>query len=138
MKKTKRQNGFTLIETVIAIAIVAFGITGLMFAMAAGTRVNEYSGELSDAVYLADQIGVIVDGTAFDDLPLLNGVVYNAVDSSGNVIDGMSNFTQSLTVQAFDPLGTGGAGPDAYLVSVTVFDSGVDMVSIQWLKAKSN
>ena len=139
MRCKKRTDGFTLIEVVISIAIVAFGITGLMFAMAAGTRVNEYSGELGDAVYLADQAGVIIDSTAFDDLPDLNGNVYQAVDSIGNSIEGLDNFQQVVSVRPVNPLtmadDTSG-DPQAYLVTVVVNQGDVPMTAMQWLKVK--
>lgn len=141
MERRRRENGFTLIETVFAIAIVAFGITGLMFAMAAGTEVNEYSGELSDAAYLVDQIGVIVDGTKFDDLASLDGVTYAAVDSNGNTIEGLDNFSQVLTVRAVNPLDMSvdtSGDPQAYLVTVRIVQSSEVMTAAEWLKVKSD
>lgn len=141
MERRRRENGFTLIETVFAIAIVAFGITGLMFAMAAGTEVNEYSGELSDAAYLVDQIGVIVDGTKFDDLASLDGVTYAAVDSNGNTIEGLDNFSQVLTVRAVNPLDMSvdtSGNPKAYLVTVRIVQSSEVMTAAEWLKVKSD
>ncbi len=140
MKRKQKQNGFTLIETIIAIAIIALGITGLMFAMAAGTSVNEYSGKLSDAAYLADQVGVIVDGTRFDDLADLDGVTFNAVDSSGQPIEGMSNFSQVMSARPVNPIDMSvdnSADPQAYLITVSVMRSGEQMTAAQWLKVKN-
>lgn len=137
--KRYRKNGFTLLETVIAIAIVAFGITGMMFAMAAGTKVNEFSGELGDATYLLEQAGAIVDGTEFDSLASLDGDVYNAVDSQGNVIDGLTGFTQSFSVEPVNPATMAAdvsGDPPAYLVTVTVSQGGEDLATVQWLKVK--
>ena len=138
--KPKRTTaGFTLIEVVIAIAIVAFGITGLMFAMASGTRVNEYSSQLSDSVYLSEQIGAVIDTTSFDNLKNLNGQQYDAVDSNGNTIEGFTGFKQSVSVLAVNPLtlaqDTSG-NPQAYLVTVSVTQNNKPMTTLQWLKVK--
>lgn len=139
MRMNNRNKGFTLIETVIAIAVVAFGITGMMFAMAAGTRVNEYSSELEDATYLLEQVGVIIDDTEFDSLPALDGDVYNAIDSNGNTIAGLENFTQSVTVTQVNPLtmavDTNATAP-AYLITVIVSEAGQQLTTVQWLKVR--
>ena len=133
----KKSKAFTLIEMVIAISIVGLGISGLMFSMAAGTRVNEYGSDLSDAVFLADQMGTIIDQTAFDDLPDLNGKTYSGVDSQEKQIAGMDAYTQAITVQqlSFPNLTPTNESPAAvYRVTVTVTNAGQIMASNQWLK----
>ena len=137
MNNRNNKKAFTLVEMVIAISIVGLGITGLMFSMAAGTNVNEYSNELSDAVFLADQMGTIVDQTSFDDLPDLNGLNYPGVDSETNQIPGMESYTQSISVQQVsmpNMAASAAVPPEAYLVTVSVTNAGQTMASNQWLK----
>ncbi len=137
MKKRNNKKAFTLVEMVIAISIVGLGITGLMFSMAAGTSVNEYGGELSDAVFLAEQIGTIIDQTAFNDLSDLDSISLTGVDSDYNPIPGMEAFTQAISVQQVSMPNMAASSsdpPEAYLVTVTVTNNGQTMVTNKWLK----
>ena len=136
-RRHQKANAFTLIEMMIAVIIVGLGITSLMFSMAAGTRVNEYGGELSNAVFLADQIGTIVDQTAFKNLPGLNGQSYSGIDSDRNPIPGMETYNQTIAVQQVSMPNMAvstSSTPEAYLITVTVVNDGQTLATNQWLK----
>ena len=50
------QAGFTLVEAVVATAIVGIGVTALFVSLKAGTQVNGSSADLTQAVFLAQEI----------------------------------------------------------------------------------
>jgi prepilin-type N-terminal cleavage/methylation domain-containing protein len=50
------RSGFTLIEAVIATAIVGLGVSAMMMASQAGTRVNADSQEQTRAIFLAQEV----------------------------------------------------------------------------------
>ncbi|HOF19019.1 MAG TPA: prepilin-type N-terminal cleavage/methylation domain-containing protein, partial [Phycisphaerae bacterium] len=48
--------GFTLIEVAIATAIIAIGVVALVVSVGSGTRANQGGTELTQAVFLAQEI----------------------------------------------------------------------------------
>lgn len=50
------RQGFTLIETAVAVVLVGLGVTALLVSTASGTRANDAGKKLSDATFLAQEI----------------------------------------------------------------------------------
>lgn len=69
MKRTTRvvARGFTLIEVAIATAIIGIGVAALMVAMSAGTRANKAGNDLTQAVFLAQEVRERTLSLPFDD-----------------------------------------------------------------------
>ena len=62
-----RLGGFSLIEVLVAMGVMAVGILALMAVFITGTRSNQHGAELSRATYYARKIAEIIreDGLAF-------------------------------------------------------------------------
>ena len=139
MRKRNGASGFTLMEVLIAIVIVGVGIVSLMMLFASGTMVNQFSSDLSTAVFLADQLRSMTDEQGIDELLADGDLTFNGVDASGNAVAGLQQYQQTLEVQAINPEDmTVYVGPDvnAVLVKATVEKSGEQLAQISWLRMR--
>ena len=66
-KPTTARGGFTLIEAMVATAIVGVGVSAMMMASQSGTRVNADSQEQTRAVFLAQEVREWVASLPFKD-----------------------------------------------------------------------
>jgi len=155
--------GFTLTEVSIAMAVIGFGILSLLHAMGAGTNVNTAGRELTQAVFLAQEIREWTvqlplrdpqpadadnppgpDGTSpqtfVDDLDDLMNVTYSPPrDAAGAVITGMQGWSQTISLQWRDPdslltaVTPRSIDNEVICVSVTVRCRGEDVLTSSWL-----
>jgi len=86
MKRTTNNNkGFTLIELMVAMVVLAFGILGFMFLQTRSIEGRVFSREMNRAITIAQQHMEILMGTDFDDSLLDMGNHPTATeDSDGN------------------------------------------------------
>lgn len=56
MSRPHRNSGFTLIEAAVATVVIGLGVVALMHCLGAGTRVNAEGREITQAVFLAQEI----------------------------------------------------------------------------------
>ncbi|MBI9016656.1 MAG: prepilin-type N-terminal cleavage/methylation domain-containing protein [Phycisphaerae bacterium] len=134
-----KQKGFTLIEVLLAVIIVGFGITGLMLMMATGTQVNKFGNDLAASVFLADQIRSMTDEEPFDVLTQYNGLTFDGVDAMGDSIEGMNNYQQSISAVYVDPYSMNtytGSNPQAVLLTASIAQSGKNITEVTWLRVK--
>ncbi|MBN1436625.1 MAG: type II secretion system protein [Sedimentisphaerales bacterium] len=131
-------SAFTLIEAMFAVAIVGFSIAGLMLVMGSGTRVNMFGQQVSTASFLAEELHSIVDNTPFDQLVDLDNQTFNAVDSLGNPIEGLENYSQHLSVTYINPatlqVATLGDPQVAVRITAVVFCDDQQVTSYTWLR----
>jgi len=153
--------GFTLTEVCIAMALIGFGILSLLHAMGAGTNVNQAGRDLTQAVFLAQEIREWTvqlpfrdpdpgdadnppgpDGTSpqtfVDDLDDLMGVTYSPPrDATGTAITNMTDWSQTINLgwhapdDLLTPVEAGSTG--VIRVSVTVRHQGQDVLTSSWL-----
>ncbi len=157
----QRQSGFTLIEAALTTAVVGIGILALMHSMAAGTRVNRQGRNITQAVFLAQEIREWTlrlpfrdpdpadqnnppgpDGTSpqtfVDDLDDLMGVTYSPPrDAQGYAINGLTGWSQTIDLEWRDPddlrsVVTPGTSP-VINVKVTVKFKGEEVLQTDWL-----
>jgi len=154
--------GFTLTEVSIAMAVIGFGILSLLHAMGSGTNVNAAGRELTQAVFLAQEIREWTvqlpfrdsdsgdasntpgpDGTSpqtfVDDLDDLMGVTYSPPrDATGTAIVGMQDWSQTISIQWRDPnslltaVEPRSLTEEVVCVSVTVRHQGGDVLTSSW------
>jgi hypothetical protein len=145
----------------IAMAVIGLGILSLLHAMGAGTNVNAAGRELTQAVFLAQEIREWTvqlpfrdpdpgdagnppgpDGTSpqifVDDLDDLMGVTYSPPrDATGAPITGMEDWSQTIDLEwrLPDALLTAAApgGTGVVCVSVTVGYRGREVLTSSWL-----
>ena len=85
MKVRQNKNGFTLIELMVAMVVLAFGILGFMFLQTRSIEGRVFSREMNRAITIAQQHMEILMGTDFDDSLLDMGNHPTATeDSDGN------------------------------------------------------
>jgi len=152
--------GFSLVEVLIASAMVGLGVVALMGSMQAGTQINSAGRDMTVAVYLADEIRewtmklafedpdgdegsvVLADasdvGGPFDDVNDLYGQSLDPpVDARGQPMPDMAGWAQNVTVDWKDPTSLcSSASPgttDVVSVRVTVTRNGRAVLTTEWL-----
>jgi len=142
MKKTgsknlrSRRGGFTLIEAVFSIAIIGFAVAGLMLLFGTGTKVTAYGNQLSQAVFLADEMRAMTDDVDFNNLLSYDAQVFNGVDAYGTQLPGVTGYQQQLIVTGVNPSDMSVAVGTIYMIRVTAVVSykGTEMTRISWLR----
>ena len=158
------RGGFTLIEAAVATVIVGMGVTALMTAVAAGSRANGAGRNLTQAVFLAQEIREWTlrlpfsdpdpgdqgkppgpDGTDpqvfVDDLDDLMNVSYCPPrDGQGQPLADMTGWTQRITLTWRDPTSlttvVADGASDFIHVQVDVLNGSRMVLSTGWLVAR--
>ena len=139
MHRAKRSGGFTLIEAVISIIIVAVMVTAVMELMAAGTRANGQSQRRIEGQQLA--IGLhdaTLRWTAAQWQSANNRVYAPAINALGEPATDAAGWSQKLTVVPVNATNFQmpvPAGPlvSTYRVKGEVFYRDQRVCSLEWL-----
>ena len=146
MNETSRpstRSGFTLVEAAIATALIGIALAALLTALRSGTRTNEASRRLTQAVFLAQEIrewtlrlpfedpeepGEVPGSeegdpqTAVDDLDDLMDVTFSPPrDAYGSAIIDMSGWSETITL----------TWRDSSNVAAAVSDGASDVVHVR-------
>jgi len=160
-KLSSARGGFSLVEVAVATVIVGVGVTALMTALAAGTRTNRAGQELTQAVFLAQEIREWTLNLPFsdpdpadasnppgpdstspqvfvDDLDDLMNVVYDPPrDGRGLAIAGMAGWSQTILLTWRNPSNLTSAvangASDVIHVEVEIAHYGHPVLSTGWL-----
>ncbi len=155
--------GFSLIEVLFATATIGIGVTALMTAVAASTRVNGEGRQITQAAFLAQELREWTvklpfvdpdegqgsnppgsDGSSpqifVDDLDDLMDVTYSPPrDGQGQPITDMADWSQTIVLTWRDPdsIATQVAAgtSDVVHVELTVSHHGRDILKTGWLVA---
>jgi Tfp pilus assembly protein PilV len=167
MRKTissPKRGGFSLVEAAVATAIIGIGVVALMTAIGSGTRTNEAGRQITQAVFLAQEIREWTRRLPFedpqtpsapvgldqgesqasvDDLDDLMGVTYSpAQDAHGYPIADMTAWSQAITLtwrNASDLASVVSNGTsDIVHVQVDVSYNGVQVLSTGWLVTRKD
>lgn len=156
--------GLTLIEVIVATAVVGIGISALMVATKSGTEVNMAGREITQAAFLAQELREATlrlpfsdqdpgdrdnppgpDGSDpqvfVDDLDDLMGVTYSPPrDASGETITDMDGWAQTIDLSWRDPdnlaVSVALGSSNMIYVDVTISHSGRTVLSTGWLVAR--
>lgn len=156
-----RTSGFTLIEALIAVALIGVGITALVLGAQSSTRVSAVGRDITQAALLAQHIREWTLKLPFsdrdpgdqtnppgpddrspqdfvDDLDDLMDVTYSPPrDASGLAIQGADGWSQHITLEWKDPNSLSATVPpgssDVVRAKVTVARDGRDVLTIGWL-----
>ena len=127
--------GFSLIEAVVATAIVALGMAGLLAVVSSGTRATHGGNELTQAVLLAGEIREFHLCQLFEDVT--SHTYAHCIDGQGETIDGLGDWGQDVTVthrreDDLSQVDTSGTS-DVKYVQVDVRHKGRVVTKMAWL-----
>ena len=157
-----RHDGFSLIEVLIGIVLVALAVTSLMVANGAFTKANDAGVDLSTAEFLLEQIrelttllavvdpesGISTFGpetgetlASYDDLDDFDGVSFSPpISVNRGLLNNFATFTQQITVENVSASNFEQVVSDhsSYFVRVTVriFLGSREIDSASWLRAR--
>lgn len=155
------RSGFTLIETMFAIMLIAIAVVAVLASNVAYTQANGAAMVISDAEFLVEQMKAMTDALVvvdpetdtdtfgaeeasldlYDDVDDFDGLTFNPpVDLTGSVLSGLDFYTQQITVEnvSHTNLQTVVAdhSTDYVRVSVVVLFKGSEIASTSWLRCR--
>lgn len=162
MRDAKYEDGFSIIEVLIAILLVGLAIASLVTANSAFTKANGAGVELSTAEFLIEQIrelsillpvidpntGVFTFGPEagetladYDDLDDFDGASFSPpIGADRNVLNDLASFSQQITVENVNASDFEQVEIDHssffVRVSVKVFLNSREISSARWLRAR--
>lgn len=131
----RQRNGFTLIEALIALVLLALAITSLLVANGSFSSANGAGLELSTAEFLIEQIREQTIATPFANLATnFNNKTFSPPhDSQGNTLSGYPGYSQKITVQSANSFGP---SADFYTITVSIYLNNNELISsASWLRA---
>jgi len=143
MRDTRYENGFSLVEVLIAIILVGLAIASLVAANISFTKANAAGTDLSTAEFLIEQVRERSISVDYDDLNSLlhfDGVTFSPpVNADGEYLTDFAAFSEQIIVenvseQNFEQV----IGYDSSFVrvSVKVFLNSKEISSAGWIRAR--
>jgi prepilin-type N-terminal cleavage/methylation domain-containing protein len=165
MKRSKNTNrsGFTLIEALIATALIGIAIAALMTSNISHSQANAYGMDTSTAEFLVEEVRAMMmsmdfidpndvtdtfgteegeyDVADYDDLDDFDGVTISPpVDISGNVLSDFSEYSQSVIVETLNPADLTSVLDDyeskIVRISVSIQKNGREISSASWIQTQ--
>jgi prepilin-type N-terminal cleavage/methylation domain-containing protein len=134
------RSGFTLIEICVATVIIGVAVTALMTGIASGTRVNDAGQNLTEAIFLTQEVRECTLKLPYSSVAGLGGTTYSPpIDGRGQTIGQLSGWSQAVAVAYMNPASptTVSGGPsDVILVTVTISRNNAQVMSTSWLVAR--
>ncbi len=94
------KKGFTLIEVLMALVLLALAITAIVAANIAFTQATTQAAQFSTAEYLTEQIRELTAVLPYDDVRAYNGVTFSPpIDSMQRSLTNFSEYSQIIAVQ---------------------------------------
>jgi len=143
MSEARYKGGFTLIEVLIAIMLVALAIASLVAASTSFTKANAAGVELSTAEFLIEQIKERTVLVGYADLYAFDDESFSPPqNANGDVLNDFAAFGQKITVENvsdsdFEQV-VPDYDPDSHFVRVTVrvLLNSRQISSASWLRAR--
>lgn len=137
----KRARGFTLVEALMTLVLLGIGLGAVLGAVNLGIRYSGEGAELTQGVFLAQEVREMTLNMDFLDVADLDGNAYSPpVNSHGESISGMSGWSQAITTSyrsSNDPSVVVASGAsDLVFVEVQVSFNGDACLTTGWLVAR--
>ncbi len=161
--QTQKKHGFTLIEVLVAVALVGVAVVALIASNRAFTAANGEGLNLSTAEFLAEQLREltaplpVVDPqtttatfgpeeatlAGYDDLDDFDGAVFSPpIDAGCTAMGEFSAFTQRITVENVSGIDftqvVGDHTTPFVRVTVDILMNGRTITSTRWIRARLN
>lgn len=163
MQGKRSNNGFSLVEVLIAVLLVGLAIAALMAANGAMTNANGAGTNLSNAEFLIGEIAELTavlpvvdpqseDATfgpeadettlaSYDDLDDFDGATFSPpICAERSVLNSSAGFSQQITVENVSPADfevvVGDHTSDFVRVTVRIFLNSRQISSASWLRAR--
>ncbi len=161
MKTARHNNGFTLVEVLIAVILVGLAIAALLVANKSFTIANACGADMSTAEFLGEQMREltallpVIDpetGTAtfgpeeaslanYDDLDDFDAATFSPpIDANRSVLNDFAGFSQQVTVENVNASNFEQAVADHsssfVRVKVTVLLNGREISAVSWIRAQ--
>jgi prepilin-type N-terminal cleavage/methylation domain-containing protein len=141
---TRKNQGFTLIEALIAAMLIGLAIAALVSSSGAFTMYNAAGLDLSTSEFLIEEIRELTSPVAFTGLMAYNNQNYTTpngpVDAGGNVMPEFAAYSQHVTVQYANPANLAQqpyTTPSAFRrITVTITKGGQTITSTSWIRAE--
>ena len=143
MRDGRYENGFSLVEVLIAIILVGLAIASLVAANISFTKANAAGTDLSTAEFLIEQVRERSISVDYDDLNSLlhfDGVTFSPpINADGKYLTDFAAFSEQIIVenvseQNFEQV----VGYDSSFIRVTakVFLNSKEISSAGWIRAR--
>jgi len=138
--KLRTKYGFTLIEVLMAMVLVALAITSLFAAAKSFTSVNAAGSESTTAEFLIEQIRELTTMTGYDNLYSYDGVNYSPPhNTAGAPLNNFAAYTQQVTVENVSDTNFELVVPDHtssfVRVTVKILLNSKEITSESWIRA---
>ena len=136
------KNGFSLVEVLIAIVLVALAIVSMVAANSSFTKANGAGADLSTAEFLIEQIRERTALADYDDLlDDFDDANYSPpINSNGEVLNDFAAFSQQVTVENVSASNfenvVADYSSDFIRVTVRVFLNSNEISSASWIRAQ--
>jgi len=133
-------NGFSLVEVLIATALVGLAIVSLVAANGSFTKVDGAGADLSTAEFLIEQIRERTVLIGFNDLDALDGQSFSPpISADGEILNDFAAWSQQVDVERISEVNFELPGaPDSSFIRVTVkvFLNSKEISSASWIRAR--
>ena len=139
MNRTRNNNGFTLVEVLVAVILVGIAVAALIAASGSFTKINAAGIELSTAEFLIEQIRERSTLMRYINLGSLDAPYSPPIDADGQVLNAFSAWSQSVTVENvsnsnFEQVVADGAS-DFVRITVIALLNTREISSSSWIRA---
>jgi Tfp pilus assembly protein PilV len=132
------KRGFTIIEVLVAIVLVALAIVSLVAANISFTKANSAGTDLSIAEFLIEQIRCRTAMVSFSGLSSFDGAQYSPpIAADGQVLSDFAAYTQQITVENVSNSNFEQVVSESDFVRVTVrvLLNSKEISSVSWIRA---
>ena len=140
MRFIRHENGFTLVEVLIAVVLIGLAIASLLGGSMSITQANGAGVKLSIAEFLIEQIKERTTLVSYDDLYGFDGVSFSPpIGVNGENLDNFAAYSQHVVVENvaaddFEQV-VGDYSSSFVRVSVEVFVNSNKISSANWIRA---
>jgi len=137
--RSKRKNGFSLIECLVSMVLISFAFVALVLLLSAGTQSNYEGHQRTDAMLLADQVKALTDNLSYAELDGYNGQTISPETINAELGNYWGGYQAQVSVQPIAltnlTAGVTAANGKAKRILVTIEQNGAEVSRIVWIRS---